>query len=36
MGIAQGLRYLHNLNPRPIFHGNLKGVGLLPPVDGII
>lgn len=34
MGIAQGLRYLHNLSPRPIFHGNLKGANVLISDEG--
>ena len=28
-GIAAGLHYLHNHEPYPIFHGDLKGVGLI-------
>ena len=28
-GIAEGLHYLHNHEPHPIFHGDLKGVGLV-------
>jgi len=27
-GIAEGLHYLHTHTPHPIFHGDLKGVGL--------
>jgi len=28
-GIAEGMHYLHNYKPYPIFHGDLKGVGLV-------
>lgn len=33
MGITRGLCYLHTHNP-PIFHGDLKGVGLLVSIRG--
>jgi len=28
-GIAKGLYYLHSHKPHPIFHGDMKGVGLV-------
>jgi len=28
-GIAKGLHYLHSHTPHPIFHGDMKGVGLV-------
>ena len=29
VGIAKGLQYLHNYEPDPIYHGDIKGVRLL-------
>ncbi|KIM53146.1 hypothetical protein SCLCIDRAFT_32129 [Scleroderma citrinum Foug A] len=33
-GIAEGLHYLHNHEPYPIFHGDLKGANVLISDDG--
>ncbi|KAL4064354.1 kinase-like protein, partial [Scleroderma citrinum] len=33
-GIASGLCYLHNRNPNPLYHGDVKGLNVLISSDG--